>query len=213
MQKNVQVIYDSLYDYYGPQSWWPADTLFEMMIGSILVQNTNWRNVDKALLQLKPFLKPELIYEMPIDELAQLIRSSGFYNIKAKRIKAFMEWFQTHDYKIEQIKNIESKQLRNELLRINGVGKETADVMLLYAFDKPIFIVDAYARRIFYRLGFDMPTSYDGFRNEVEKEMPRNLIVYNEYHALLVEHAKVHCKSTPICEGCPLKSICDQRLS
>ena len=210
MQKNVQSIYDSLYDYYGPQGWWPADTPFEMMIGSILVQNTNWRNVDKALNKLKPFLTPELIDKLAIDELAQLIRSSGFYNIKAKRIKAFMDWFKTYDYNIEQIKNIDSKQLRYELLKINGVGKETADVMLLYAFDKPIFVVDAYARRIFYRVGFDMPTTYDGFRNIVEKEIPRNLNVYNEYHALLVEHAKVHCKSTPVCEGCPINNICDQ---
>lgn len=210
MQKNVQSIYDSLYDYYGPQGWWPADTPFEMMIGSILVQNTNWRNVDKALNKLKPFLTSELIDKLAIDELAQLIRSSGFYNIKAKRIKAFMDWFKTYDYNIEQIKNIDSKQLRYELLKINGVGKETADVMLLYAFDKPIFVVDAYARRIFYRVGFDMPTTYDGFRNIVEKEIPRNLNVYNEYHALLVEHAKVHCKSTPVCEGCPINNICDQ---
>ncbi|WP_010650313.1 endonuclease III domain-containing protein [Oceanobacillus massiliensis] len=212
MQQNFQSIYEKLYEYYGPQNWWPADSPFEMMIGSILVQNTNWKNVDKALLQLRPYLRPELIEELSIDELAQLIRSSGYFNIKAKRIKAFMNWFKRYHYNIEEIKKMDSNQLRYELLKVNGIGKETADVMLLYAFDKPIFVVDAYARRIFYRIGYDMPTAYDGFRLDVEKQLPSHLQQYNEYHALLVEHAKVHCKSSPICKGCPLHSICDQRL-
>ncbi|MFC4024639.1 endonuclease III domain-containing protein [Oceanobacillus longus] len=120
MQQNFKSIHDRLYDYYGPQSWWPADTAFEMMIGSILVQNTNWRNVDKALAKLRPYLDPKVIYELPIDELAQLIRSSGFFNVKAKRMKAFMDWFKTYDYDCEQIKKLDRKQLRYELLQINN---------------------------------------------------------------------------------------------
>ncbi|WP_067724779.1 endonuclease III domain-containing protein [Oceanobacillus damuensis] len=213
MQHRFQSIYDRLLDHYGPQSWWPADTPFEMMIGSILVQNTNWRNVNKALLQLRPHLEPVLIDKMPIDKLAQIIRSSGFFNIKAKRIKAFIDWFKDYDYDIGQLKKKDKNQLRYELLKINGIGRETADVMLLYAFHKPIFVVDAYARRIFYRIGFDMPTTYDGFRMVVEKALPSDLQLYNEYHALLVQHAKEHCKSSPICKGCPLNTICEQRLN
>lgn len=209
---HFQDIYDKLSDRYGPQNWWPAKTPFQMMIGAILVQNTNWRNVDKALTKVNPYLTPKSIESLPTDQLAQLIRSSGFFNIKAKRIQAYVAWFKTYDYDVDKVKKVNQQQLRHELLDVNGIGRETADVMLLYAFDKPVFVVDAYARRIFYRLGFDMPSSYDSFRKMVEKELPESLTIYNEYHALLVEHAKVHCKATPICNGCPLFSVCERRL-
>lgn len=212
MKHDYQLIYNTLYEHYGPQGWWPAETPFEMMMGSILVQNTSWRNVDKAIANLKPFLKPEAIDNLSIDELAQLIRPSGFFNIKATRIKSFMEWFKTNDYDIELIKKADRHQLRIELLSIKGIGPETADVILLYAFETPIFVVDAYARRIFYRLGYNMPESYDTFRKRVEKELPGDLVLYNEFHALVVEHAKEHCKATPICTGCPLFGFCDRRL-
>jgi len=212
MEHGYQLIYNKLYEHYGPQGWWPAETPFEMMMGAILVQNTSWRNVDKALINLRPILNPEGIDQLPIEKLAQLIRPSGFFNIKAKRIKSFMEWFKSYDYDINLIKNIDRHQLRTELLSIKGVGPETADVILLYVFDTPIFVVDAYARRIFYRLGNDMPDSYDTFRKQVEKELPSDLVLYNEFHALLVEHAKEHCKAIPVCQGCPIIDICDRRL-
>ncbi len=184
-----------------------------MMMGSILVQNTSWRNADKALDNLKPFLKPEAIDYLSIDELAHLIRPSGFFNIKAKRIKSYMKWFKTYNYDIDLIKKIDRHQLRKELISIQGIGPETADVILIYAFDIPIFVVDAYARRIFYRLGYDMPESYDEFRKQIEKDLPMDLMLYNEFHALLVEHAKEHCKTSPICESCPLFGLCDRRLA
>ncbi|MFZ7944216.1 MULTISPECIES: endonuclease III domain-containing protein [Bacillaceae] len=212
MKHDYQLIYNKLYTHYGPQGWWPAETPFEMMIGSILVQNTSWHNVDKALDNLRPFLDPEAIDNLPLDELAQIIRPSGFFNIKAKRIKSFMEWFKTYEYEIDLIKTIDRHQLRTELLNIKGIGPETADVILLYAFDTPIFVVDAYARRIFYRLGYDMPELYDGFRNQIEKELPKDLVLFNEYHALLVVHAKEHCKASPICDGCPLMNMCKKRF-
>ncbi|AZU61295.1 endonuclease III domain-containing protein [Neobacillus mesonae] len=205
-------IYNKLFTYYGPQGWWPAETTFEMMIGAILVQNTSWRNVEKALINLKPFLKPYVIEKISVEELAELIRPSGFFNIKAKRIKSYMDWFKTYEYDIQQVKKIDRVKLRGELLSIKGIGPETADVIQLYAFDIPIFIVDAYARRIFYRLGYDMPDTYDDFRRQVEVELPRDLVLFNEYHALLVEHSKVHCKKTPICGGCPLLEVCERRL-
>ncbi|MGG1690610.1 endonuclease III domain-containing protein [Heyndrickxia ginsengihumi] len=212
MERSYQFIYDRLFHYYGPQNWWPAETVFEMMIGAILVQNTSWRNVEKALLALKPYIRPERIERLAVDELAQLIRPSGFFNIKAKRIKSFLQWFQSYHYELDKIKKLDRQSLREELLNIHGIGRETADVLLLYAFDKPIFVVDAYARRILYRIGFDMPTSYDSFRRKVENELPNNLALYNEFHALIVEHAKEHCKAVPICEDCPLTVICDKRI-
>ncbi|OZU89344.1 endonuclease [Virgibacillus indicus] len=212
MKRDYQLIYEKLYNHYGPQSWWPAETPFEMMVGSILVQNTNWRNVEKALLKLRPYLDPESIDLLPLEELAQLIRSSGFFNIKAKRIKAFIKWFKEYNFDIDRIKKKDRQELRIELLSINGIGRETADAMLLYAFEKPVFVVDAYARRIFHRIGYDMPVSYDGFQKLVEKELPYDLVIQNEYHALLVEHAKQFCRVKPICKGCPLLSICDQQI-
>ncbi|GHH98437.1 endonuclease III domain-containing protein [Neobacillus kokaensis] len=201
-------IFNKLYEYYGPQGWWPAESAFEMMIGAILVQNTSWRNVEKALTNLKPFLEPEKLEKISGEELAELIRPSGFFNIKAKRIKSYMEWFKTYDYDIQQIKKIDRVTIREELLSIKGIGPETAGVILLYAFDFPTFIADAYARRIFYRLGYDMPDSYDDFRMLFEAVLPKELMLYNEYHALLVEHAKEHCRKTPVCVGCPLFGNC-----
>ncbi|MCJ7841975.1 endonuclease III domain-containing protein [Lederbergia sp. NSJ-179] len=213
MQQEYTFIYERLYQHYGPQNWWPAETPFEMLIGAILVQNTSWRNVEKALVQLKPFLDPKTIERLPEAELAQLIKSSVFFNIKAKRIKAFIQWFNTYEYDIEKIKKIDKKTLRGELLNIHGIGRETADVMLLYAFHKPIFVVDAYARRIFTRIGNDVPASYDFFRKQVENELPADLILLQEYHALLVEHGKIHCKTKPLCVECPLNDLCDFHLT
>ncbi len=211
MMHNSLQIYNKLFNSYGPQGWWPAETPLEMMIGAILVQNTNWRNVDKALSNLKPYLNAESIEKLSTQDLAELIRPSGYYNMKAHRIKSYLEWFKMYDYNIDLVKKIEKQQLRSKLLNIHGIGHETADVILLYAFDKPIFVVDAYARRIFYRLGYDMPKSYDAFRNQVEKKFPMNLKLYNEFHALLVEHAKRYCKTNPVCPECPLLEICMRR--
>ncbi|GAA0603474.1 endonuclease III domain-containing protein [Virgibacillus siamensis] len=211
--QNYDFIYNKLYDYFGPQGWWPADTAFEMLIGAILVQNTNWRNAEKAISRLKDCLEPEIMDNLPEKDLAELIKPSGFFNIKAGRIKAFLEWFRKYDYDTERAAKLEGSRLRQELLNIKGIGRETADVMLLYVFDKPIFVTDAYARRIFYRLGYDMPESYESFRNLVEEHMPNELNVFQEYHALLVEHAKQICKKRPSCEICPLNAACEQRLS
>jgi endonuclease-3 related protein len=201
-----------LFDYYGPQGWWPAETDFRMMIGAILVQNTNWKNAEKALINLENYLQPEKLEVLTERELAQLIRPSGYFNMKAKKIKAFLGWYQKYDYSLSQLKRKDKFVLRDELLTIYGIGKETADVILLYAMDKPVFVVDNYARRIFCRLGYDLPKSYDRFRASVEEALPEKSSLFNEYHALLVEHGKKHCKAKPICEGCPLLDVCAQRF-
>lgn len=211
MHPTFYEMYQTLYSHYGPQHWWPAENVFEMMIGAILVQNTNWRNVDKALEQLKPNLTPEQMDSLSLDELAELIRPSGFYNVKAKRIKSFLSWLKTYDYQIERLRDLNPQQLREQLLMINGIGKETADSILLYAFDLPIFIVDNYARRLFFRFGYDMPKDYELFRKIVEQALPDNSYIYNEFHALIVIHSKMHCRAKPICRTCPLVKTCKQR--
>lgn len=211
MKNKFQFIYDRLFHYYGPQGWWPAETSFEMMIGAILVQNTSWLNVDKALKNLSPFLKPERMDELSLEKLAQLIKPSGFFNIKAKRIKSFLAWFKEHQFNTVKVKEGDKQKLREELLTINGIGRETADVMLLYAFETPVFVADAYAKRIFYRIGYNMPDSYDKFKQTIEAELPKDLELYKEFHALLVQHAKQYCRSGPMCDNCPLALICAQR--
>ncbi|MCZ0703866.1 endonuclease-3 related protein [Natronobacillus azotifigens] len=205
-------IYKKLYDYYGPQSWWPANTVFEMMVGAILVQNTSWTNVEKVIQQLRPYLTPEKLEQLSEVELAQYIRPSGFFRIKEKRVRALLAWYRRYDYDLDQLKTYDTETLRNELLSVHGIGPETADSILLYACHRPVFVVDAYTRRILARFGYDLPKSYDAFREHLEKELPNDVTLFNEFHALFVEHAKRHCKVKPICKGCPLETSCAQRI-
>ncbi|MDD9149148.1 endonuclease [Sporolactobacillus sp. CQH2019] len=200
-----------LLDYHGPQHWWPAGSIFEMLIGAILTQNTNWKNVAISLKKLAPFLTPEKMERLEIDELAGLIRSSGFYRLKAQRIRSFLNWYRRYDYDPGKAGAEDGCELRKELLDVKGIGEETADAMLVYAFGKPFFIADAYARRLFTRLGDRVPKTYGALRAQVEKDLPHDLTVYQEFHALIVAHAKTHCRAVPSCEHCPLAAQCESR--
>ncbi len=151
MNNKIQHIYSLLYNHYGAQNWWPGDTPFEIMLGAILTQNTSWANVEKAIINLKPYMDPKTIYEMDTDKLSSLIKPSGFFNIKAKRITNFLKWFYSKDFSLKKLKDMDTQQLRRELLSINGIGRETADSIILYAVEKPIFVIDAYTRRFFTR--------------------------------------------------------------
>ena len=209
---SVTDVYQKLLAYYGNQHWWPADSDYEMLIGAILTQNTNWRNVEKAFASLGDKLNPQSILQLEQSQLAQLIRSAGYHNQKAERIKLFTQWFSRYNYDVNQLKIMPLEQLRVMLLSLKGVGKETADCMLVYAFDKPSFVIDAYTRRLFSRIGFDVPKNYDDFRIFIERSIPEQLSVYNEFHALIVVHAKMHCLAKPICLGCPLEKGCEQNV-
>ncbi|MBM7542648.1 endonuclease III domain-containing protein [Amphibacillus cookii] len=212
MLTEIPVVYNQLYQTYGCQHWWPAETAFEVMVGAILVQNTAWKNVEKAMLQLEPYLDPVQMFHLPIEKLEQLIRSSGFFRIKARRLHAFLTWFKNYDFKMEQLHCQDTYLLRNQLLAINGIGPETADSILLYALHRPVFVIDAYTRRIFKRLGFDLPKKYQDLRYLFEAALVKDVQLYNEYHALIVQHAKVHCKVKPICPTCPLLDRCEQNV-
>lgn len=200
--------YTVLLRYYGPQHWWPAETVFEMLIGAILTQNTSWKNVDLALRNLKPYLTPEKMERLSPDKLAEYIRPSGFYRLKADRIRSFLSWYRKYQYNPKKAESVDGMPLREELLEVKGIGPETADAMLVYAFHKSFFIADAYARRLFSRLGDAIPKKYDDLRKRVEADLPDDLGVYQEYHALIVAHAKAHCRAKPICAGCPFLSHC-----
>lgn len=221
----IKEIYQELYAFYGPQKWWPADTRFEMVVGAILTQNTAWENVEKAILNLKPYLKPEIIFNMDDNKLAELIRPSGYYNIKTKRIKYFLHWFKDKEFSFKNLMVMNTENLRNELLKINGIGRETADSIILYALDKPVFVIDAYTRRFAGRASlfedtgpvrFENTSSarfvgnldYDQLQRLFESNLERDAALFNEYHALIVRHSKNLCAKKPDCSRCFLNLIC-----
>lgn len=204
-------IYDLLLDRFGEQHWWPGQTPFEIVVGAILAQNTNWTNVEKAINNLKTanLLDPDKLHNTLHDRLAELIRPAGYYNIKAKRLKNFLNWFfETYDGDLSQLENLDAESLRQQLLSINGIGLETADSIVLYAFNKPIFVIDTYTCRVMGRHHFIEPgADYEQVRDVFESFLPSDVELFNEFHALLVMVGKNFCKPKPKCEGCPLESL------
>jgi endonuclease-3 related protein len=199
-------VYRLLYTAFGPQHWWPGDTPLEIAVGAILTQNTAWANVEKAIAVLKSrrLLDLERLVQLSPIELAPLIRSAGFYHVKAARLVAFIRWLGAHGG-FSGLRRIPTQTLRSLLLSCDGVGPETADSILLYALGRPVFVVDAYTRRILSRYGLiagDEP--YENLRRMFESSLPCRPKLYNEYHALFVRLAKVNCRSKPVCDLCPL---------
>lgn len=210
MARRLNSIYRKLYSFFGSQRWWPADTPFEVMIGAILTQNTNWLNAEKAINNLKRhnLLQPHKIYKLPQESLASLIRPAGYYNIKAERLRSFLEFFIGHyNGKVKNMSCITTSSLRQQLLSVKGIGPETADSMLLYALNRPVFVVDAYTKRILLRHHFiGQDVGYDKIQNLFMQNLKSGVKLFNEYHALLVKLGKEFClKNKPRCEVCPLK--------
>jgi len=208
-RKNLSSIYKKLLDAFGPQYWWPAKTKFEVIVGAILTQNTNWSNVEKALSNLKKekVLDTRSLSEIPSHKLASLIKPAGYFNVKAKRIKSFMKFlFSEYSGKLSSMQKEDAHVLRKKLLSVNGIGPETADSIVLYAFNNPVFVVDAYTKRVFSRHEL---ISKDDDYNCVQDVFMRNLShdtkMFNEYHALIVKLCKEFCKTKPICSECPLR--------
>jgi endonuclease-3 related protein len=199
---------------FGTQGWWPTlskrrqEEQFEICIGAILTQNTSWQNVEKALSNIARvgLLSERKLRELPLKKLAALIKPAGYYNKKAEKLKAFLFFLKGHP--IKKIENMSLKDARKLLLEVYGIGKETADSMLLYAFNKPIFVIDAYTKRIFNRL-FNLDfKSYEEWQEFFMKNLPNKAALFNEYHALLVKLGKDYCKTKPLCEKCGLNNFC-----
>jgi endonuclease-3 related protein len=209
--EKLMEIYQLLYERYGCQHWWPGHSRFEIIVGAILTQNTNWGNVEKAIKNLKAakVLAAEKLYDMDISSLAEMIRPAGYYNIKAARLKNFLEWlFKEHDGDLNRLEDTDPETLRRELLQIKGVGPETADSIVLYAFDKPVFVVDAYTCRIMGRHGFiEDGADYEQVRDFFQSYLDRSARLFNEYHALLVRLGKEYCRPKAKCDGCPLEKL------
>lgn len=207
--KKLLQIYNKLYSAFGPQHWWPGDTPFEIAVGAILTQNTNWGNVEKAINNLKKekALSARVIHDMPVKKLASLIQPSGYFNVKAKRLKAFINFLMSEYHgSMANMKKEDMHTLRHKLLSVNGIGPETADSILLYALNKPIFVIDAYTKRVLSRhkiLGHNEP--YEKFQELVHAALKKDVRLFNEYHALFVRAGKEFCKPKPRCENCPLR--------
>ncbi|MFH1715429.1 MAG: endonuclease III domain-containing protein [Elusimicrobiota bacterium] len=208
---SLKIIYNKLFKAFGPQYWWPAKNAFEVIIGAVLTQNTNWSNVEKALSNLKGEIKltPKALYALDKTHLANLIRSSGYYNQKAERLHSFCCALKK-DYKfnLNSMLSSDIHFLRKKLLSIKGIGPETADSIILYAANKPIFVVDAYTFRMCGRLGFDIPRDYEKVQVLFHKKLPNDSKLFNEFHALIVRLAKNYCKKKPVCYGCPIRINC-----
>lgn len=202
----IEKIYTLLFEKFGEQNWWPTITSnkkFEIILGTILTQNTSWSNVEKTIktLNLVWLINPIELKKIPEKHLAELIRSSGYYNKKAKKIKALIEFLDS------------GKQItRENLLTVWGIGPETADSILLYAYEQPIFVIDTYTKRIMKRLGFKQE-GYEELQKLFHKSLPKDNKLFNEYHALLVKLAKENCKTKPVCESCPVNSLCKNKKS
>ncbi|MFT8318914.1 MAG: deoxyribonuclease I [Sporolactobacillus sp.] len=194
---NLYQLYHKLYQQMGPQGWWPAESKWEIIWGAILIQNTNWRNVAPALILLKTATQfdPKRIIELDQEQLIRLIRSCGFYKNKSACMLAVCHWLQAADYDLESLSHLQQTELRRQLVSLKGIGNETADALLLYVFDKPCFIVDTYARRLFTALGCDMPRGYLPFQHFIETRLQLKLADYQEFHALIDEFGKIYCKN------------------
>jgi len=198
---------------FGPRDWWPAETPFEVIIGAVLTQNTAWGNVEKAIENIKAAgaLSIEKLYKTPDEILAEWIRPSGYYNLKTKRLKALIRFVKdVYGGNLDRMAKTPVKDLREQLLGVYGIGQETADSILLYALNKPVFVVDAYTHRIFSRHHvIEQCASYEEVQRVFTDNLPRDVQLYNEYHALVVETGKTYCKKKPRCLECPLAGFND----
>jgi endonuclease-3 related protein len=204
----LQELYQKLWEAFGPQGWWPAETPFEVILGAILTQNTNWRNVAQVLagLQEEGLLNPLALRDMPEAELARRLKPSGYFNIKARRVKNFLDFF-AHRFhgSLEEMAQEDLRFLRPALLEIKGIGPETADSILLYAMHKPTFVVDAYTFRVLSRHDLaPESSSYDELQGLFMENLPADVPLYQEFHALLVKVGKEFCRPRPRCPSCPL---------
>ena len=209
--KKLLKIYQKLYNAIGPRHWWPGDSPFEVIMGAILTQNTSWKNVETAIKALKEnnLLDPAKILKVDEGILANTIKSSGFFNVKAKRIKNFIRFlFENYQGSLEKMFSENLTPLREKLLKINGIGPETADSILLYAGGKPVFVVDAYTKKILLRHNLiSKSAGYSEIQALFMENLEKDVRMFNEYHALLVYVGKYFCKRIPGCENCPMRGL------
>jgi len=211
MASTLQEVYSRLFAAYGPQHWWPGESPFEVLVGAVLVQNTSWQNVARAIDNLKQadLLDPHALCSVSGEELEACIRPAGYFRVKARRLRNLLGFLvDRYDGSLDAMFATGLPALREELLSVNGVGPETADSILLYAGDLPTFVVDTYTHRVLARHGWiDFDADYYAIKECFESGLAQDAALYNEYHALLVRLGKLHCRKTPRCDGCPLADM------
>ncbi len=202
--------YEALFAAYGPQHWWPGDSPWEICVGAVLTQNTNWDNVTRAINNLKRLdvLTPEGIMDLPDSVLAKQLHPAGYFNLKTKRLKNVTRWWLDNVVEDQLFPTLSLADARESLLTVNGIGQETADSILLYCFDQPIFVIDSYTKRISYRhFGTAPDISYEDLQKFFTDNLPKDVVLYNEYHGLLVNCAKHHCRKDTCLSECPLHEM------
>ena len=208
--KQLLELYQGMLAAYGTPRWWPAESAFEVAVGAVLTQNTNWSNVERAIDKLRAAgaLSLRCMLQMRLEHLAELIRPSGYYNIKAQRLRNLCE-FLDEAGGLDSLGQLPVGEARRALLAVKGIGPETADDILLYALDMPVFVIDTYTRRLLVRHGLARgDEGYEILREGFEGVLPRDAQLYRQYHALIVEHAKTACRKQPVCDTCCLQGIC-----
>jgi endonuclease-3 related protein len=211
---SIPKVYHKLFAANGKQHWWPGDSAFEIMVGAVLTQNTAWTNVERAIANLiqARALSPKAIVKAHPRQLGKWLRPSGYFNIKALRLKAMCRWLIAQGG-LRKIAKIPTNELRRALLGVRGIGPETADDILLYAFNRPVFVIDDYTRRIFSRLGLIRGSEkYESLRHKFEMALEPDAQMFNEFHALIVVHGKDICKKRPRCQICVLASRCPSSI-
>ncbi len=198
-------VYRRLLDVYGSQHWWPANTKFEIAIGAILTQNTMWRNVEVSIKNLENagLLEPYRMYIAAPEKLASLVKPSGFPRLKADRLKNFLSFFSQFSFDFDKLSIFDTDTIYKKFMNVNGIGKETANSILLYIFERPVIIIDAYTKRFFSRLAIPAERYAS-----IPEEMNKNSKDLGEFHALIVQHSKAYCRAKPACENCPLSDLC-----
>lgn len=207
MKYTPKSIYDALLAHYGDLGWWPGNP-YEIMVGAVLVQNTAWGNVEQALANFGGRLAPEYLESLPTPQLVDVIRPSGFYHAKAACLQALTAWYKGYGYNVETVQQHPQPKIRSELLAIKGIGQETADAILLYAFRYPAFVVDAYLKRLAQRLPVQTEQSYGKMQAWFASGVAPGAQLFGTYHVLILEHGKTHCKKKPRCTGCPFAAGC-----
>lgn len=213
-------IYNQLLKHFGHQYWWPTigtdNPKFEIIVGAILTQQTSWNNVEKAMNNLKDhnLLYPKKLYNLPINKLEKMIKPCGFFKVKAKRLRSFLKFFiENYDGDVEKLFQNPLGELRKILLSVHGIGPETSDSIILYVGEKPVFVVDAYTLRLCERYPIIISRKYEEVREFFEKNLPKDVNLFKEFHALIVELGKNYCKTKPLCDKCPLNGGCNYAIS
>ncbi|HEW92252.1 MAG TPA: endonuclease [Thermotogaceae bacterium] len=205
-EQMLKKIFEILYDTYGPQYWWPSDSDFETAVGAILTQSVSWRNVEMAINNLRrmDLLNPKKMYACLTGILEKCIKPAGFFKVKARRLKNFLEFLKDYDFDFDELKKFDTPTLRKVLLNVSGIGKETADTMLLYIFKRPVFVIDAYTIRLFERLTNEGKKTYDELQEFFQNNLENDPDLFGEFHALIVVHCKTVCKKKPVCSVCKI---------